>query len=176
MERLQKKPCLFCLFGVLVLLCLGPATASWGIAVTFSDGTFDNSNWSIDLVTVGPGGSITGTQVNSGGNPGDYRYVLLNLVPSGGISVVFGFHKPIGATFNPSVSGSITSISYSLDYKNFATSFAGQGFGLTISQNGKFYRPSSLASGTGAGWQNDTKTNLLSTDFGLVTFTGAGIG
>jgi len=104
MEGLQKNLRLFCLFGVSVLLCLGPATASWGLVDTFSDDTFDNSDWSIDIFTVGTGGTITGTQINSGGNPGDFRKVTNTLnAPSGSTTVVFGFHKLIGATFNPSI-------------------------------------------------------------------------
>lgn len=60
----------------LVLGTICAAAMNSASALTFFDGTFNDSDWTSSInISQGPFSSVsyTGTQVASGGNPGDYR-------------------------------------------------------------------------------------------------------
>jgi len=110
-------------------------------AISYFDGTFNNSDWSLTTFTNtgGAGSTTNGTQITVGGNPTDYRFInnLLNI--NGVNSLVLGVHLNVTATYDPSMQGAISSIDYSEDSKNFGTPGGGQGTGLAIMQGGNFY-------------------------------------
>src|SRR5579863_3400102 len=110
--------------------------------VTFSDGTFNNSDWQVSMVFQGyNGGSVTGSQVASGGNPGAYRSIDTSVNPIGGnpYSNVLGFNQWLPGTFDPATQGAVSSVDFSIDFLNINTFGNGQGFELALSQGGSLY-------------------------------------
>ncbi|MGD0768917.1 MAG: hypothetical protein ABSB42_12100 [Tepidisphaeraceae bacterium] len=157
------------LIGVLLSI-RGPAPAS----VTFSDGTFLNANWSATKVidtTDGQAATFSAGQVASGGNPGAYRQTTLNWYYDG---VYAGFSQGIwvaelddNAIYNPSVSGAISSLSFSMDGLLVGTNNeAGVGESLLAFQNGTYYLgPSSYFPMSPGAWVTDASSGLGSGAF-----------
>src|SRR5687768_1474317 len=84
--------------------------------VSFTDGTFLNSDWTVTDVALGNGGSQTGTQQLVGGNPGEFRLISssVNIADAAaGGSSIFSFHGRSGALFDPATQGAINTIDYS---------------------------------------------------------------
>jgi hypothetical protein len=109
-------------------LLLAPTSMS---ALTFSDGVFDPLDWS---ATVTGAGTASHQQVLTGGNGGSYLEVTNRPTPVA-TSTVAGFHLHSGFVYDPSVSGAIASIAWSVDVINLAL---GHAAGLAIAQGGSF--------------------------------------
>ena len=104
---------------------------------TFADGTFNDADWELTTITntSGKGGSTATTQVSTGGNPGSFRQVTVTVNASPGTyTSVAGFHRRIGASFNPLIQGAIQAIDYSEDAKSLS-SFQGTGPALRQGTN-----------------------------------------
>jgi hypothetical protein len=149
--------------GLVILLLARPAGAS---IITFSDNTFNPSDWSLTTQTKGAGGDASGVQESSGGNPGAYRQVTVDVLGSSD-SEVYAFNLKNSATVTPASTGAIISLTYSEDRKT-----TGQEFGPAIEQNGNLYYAYSGSGGT-SGWKSTTMTftpgaatNNLLTAFG----------
>lgn len=156
--------------GLLVLLLALPAGAS---IISFSDGTFTPSNWSLTTQTKGPGGDASTVQESSGGNPGNYRQVTVDVI-GGSDSEVFAFNLKSGATVSPASTGAIISLTYSEDRNT-----TGQEFGPAIEQGSNLYYAYAGSGGT-SGWKSTTmtftsgaQTNNLLTSFGTDTNSSA---
>jgi hypothetical protein len=149
--------------GLVILLLARPASAS---IITFSDNTFNPSDWSLTTQTKGAGGNVTAVQQSSGGNPGAYRQVTVNVIGSSD-SEVYAFNLKNTATVTPASTGAIISLTYS-EYRNTT----GQEFGPAIEQGSNLYYAYAGSGGT-SGWQSNTvtftpgaATNNLLTAFG----------
>jgi hypothetical protein len=149
--------------GLLILLLARPAGAS---IITFSDNTFNPSDWSLTTQTKGAGGNVTAVQQSSGGNPGAYRQVTVNVNGSSD-SEVYAFNLKNGAMVTPASTGAIISLSYSEDRNT-----TGQEYGPAIEQGSNLYYAYAGSGGT-SGWQSNTMTftpgaatNNLLTAFG----------
>lgn len=149
----------------------------------FSDGVFNNSDWTLTTVTnaAGVGSTAAAFQVLAGGNPNEYREirhqlsVISNPPPGGG--GIFTFHMNNNAFYTPSSQGAISYIDYSEDDINFLNQVGnGQGSGLAILQNGIFYRqqnPILVMPYAGfSSWTNNAAPGLVATDFAEVTPLG----
>jgi hypothetical protein len=145
---LVRKLTLPLCFGLLILLLARPAGAS---VMAFSDDTFTPSNWSLTTQTKGPGGDARVVQQSSGGDPGAYRQVTVDVVGSSD-SEVYAFNLMSSATVTPASSGAIISLTYSE-----ARDTTGQEFGPAIEQNGNLYYAYAGSGGT-SGWQSTTMT------------------
>jgi hypothetical protein len=133
--------------GLILLLAL-PAGAS---VIAFSDDTFTPSNWSLTTQTIGPGGDARAVQQLSGGDPGAYRQVTVDVVGSSD-SAVYAFNLKNGATVTPASSGAIISLLYTE-----ARNTTGQEFGPAIQQGSNLYYAYAGSGGT-SGWQSTTMT------------------
>jgi IPTL-CTERM motif len=159
------------------ILCIAGALLSWqslAHAVTVSDGTFADGDWTITSFSSGSGGNSTAEQIASGGNPGSYRLVTDGLTGGGVVSVVAGVSIYGPFTYTPSVSGTIGSIDYSEDAACTSGCFGqGQSTGPALLQNGNFYTLCSLVVITGPGttFVNHTLNGLTAADFGIVSLT-----
>jgi hypothetical protein len=126
--------------GALTVTALLAGRAS---AVTYFDGVFNNSDWSLTTITNagGAGSSVGAFQIPVGGNPNEYRIIRNNLNINGAGSLVLGVHMNNTAFYNPVTQGAVTSINYSEDSINFLNQAGsnGQGSGLAIVQNGNTY-------------------------------------
>jgi hypothetical protein len=147
---------------LLVLLLTRPAGAS---IITFSDNTFNPSDWSLTTQTKGPGGDARAVQQSSGGNPSAYRQVTVDVVGSSD-SEVYAFNLKNGATVSPASTGAIISLTYSEDRDT-----TGQEFGPAIQQGSNLYYAYAGSGGT-SGWQSTTMTFIpgAATDNLLTSF------
>jgi hypothetical protein len=157
----MKRAVLLC--GALVL-----GVADSVHAQVFSDDTFSDGDWQVHLVTLGIGGSVTGTQETAVGNPAPSRRVedVVN-AGSGGNRGAWGFHLRSGASYTPSAQGSISCIDFSLDFANLTACEIGgdgQAFGPCIRQGGELYAIYGLTL-TSTSWQTRLETGAQSSTF-----------
>ena len=157
--------------------------ASSAQGTTYFDGVFNNSDWSLTVVTnaTGTGSTAQGLQFLTGGNPNEYRRVRHQLVVSPpGNGFLFSFHLNNNAFYTPSTQGAISYIDYSEDSINFIPDTIvpgnGQGSGLLILQNSKYYRqqnPLLVMPYSGySTWTANAAPGLLAADFAEVTLAG----
>ncbi len=90
-----------------VLIGIGLVPCSAG--ALFLDGTFNLSDWSRVIETGS--GTVTPSQVATGGNPGDYMRV--DLTNFTGLLGAYQFRS--AATYDPASQGAIASVAWSLD-------------------------------------------------------------
>jgi hypothetical protein len=161
------------------LFCVGAALLSWqtmAAAVTVSDSTFVNTDWTITSFSSFNGGTSSAAQVASGGNPGPYRNVTDTLNNGGVPSVVLGVSIYSPFTYNPAVSGAISAVDYSEDAACISGCFgSGQSTGPALLQGGVIYvlGSSSVITGPGAAFVNHSLSGLTAADFGGVSLTGS---
>lgn len=144
------------------LLILGSLTVAvqFANALSYSDGTFADSDWAMVTFPSSPTGQFT-EQISAGGNPGAYKRVAtINN------NFTYNAHLREAFTYDPSSMGAISSIDWSIDYKNFFSFGLGQGYGLVLQQGGTIYRGNFFATGLGGGWQTTSESGLTSLVFG----------
>jgi uncharacterized protein (TIGR03437 family) len=153
------------------------AAASLCGGVTFTDGTFNLSDYSITTFKSDPTVGITVQQTQTGGNPGQAVQILYSFPASSGNTMV-GLARP-SFTYNPATQGAIQSIDFSVDKYStytgcdscFLTTHQAR---LLILQNGAYYIAVVNAPGTAGIYQKASATGLRASDFGLFDFkTGA---
>lgn len=146
-------------------------------AVTVSDGTFLDANWNLTQFLGGTGGSVTGGQVASGGNPGAFRNVTDTLT-GGGVGIVLGTSIYTPFTYSAGGSGAIATLNYTEDAACTGGCFGqGQSTGPALLQGGKYYilGSSSVITGPSAVWTTHALNGLTALDFGLVNVTASTI-
>ena len=118
----------------------------------------------------GAGGSALGLQSDTGGNPQEYREAVVTLEPGSKnlIAGVLGFHRHLEAVHDPSVSGEIQSISFSLDSKLIAPlGLVGHTVGPALRQNGLIYA-FVVGQISEENWTARAASELQARDFGRV--------
>jgi hypothetical protein len=159
---------------------LAAASSAASAVVSYFDGVFNNSDWTLNVFTnaTGVGSSSSGLQFLSGGNPNEYRRIRNQLIVSNpGNGAVIGFHMNVTAFYTPSSQGAITGINYSEDSINFVNQGGnGQGSGLAILQNGIYYRQQSpilvMPFATYSNWTSNAAAGLTAASFAEVTPSG----
>jgi len=157
-------------FAVLAAtLALLPTLASAALAqtTTFTDGTFLNADWSVTTEVLNLGGTVSASQIASGGSPGTYRRIINTLasaIGQGFSNTVFGFHARAGALYSPLVSGAIASIDYSESSIRLVNGV--QACGVALIQGGViYYGPGFLTPTTFNVWVVTSQTGLTATSF-----------
>lgn len=146
------------------LVCANAACAD----MAFFDGTFSNADWQVSSIFQGyNGGSVSGAQAGSGGNPGTYRIVntTVNGIGSHPYANVLGFQQRLGATYDPTVQGAISTVDFSIDFLNINTFGNGQQYEIALLQNGLLYGLLPHITQTVTGWQHDSSNGLTANDF-----------
>lgn len=134
-------------FAGVVLFRGGTPALAQVIAVT--DGTFNNTDWSLVVVNNTTAGTPTAGQVASGGNPGAYRSNSLMASGGGSVTTADAFSLRNGFSYTPATQGAITSWTFAVDHHSFAGS---QTIGLAVRQGGTLYRTAQLSSSPTMGW------------------------
>lgn len=132
--------------GVLAsVLWLGSASAA---SIVYTDSVFLDSDWELINATFGLGGTSSATQVSAGGFPGEYREITtsVNTAADSTSAAIWGFHRNIGATYDPSSQGAIYQIDYSEDALLISGFGEGQATGPALRQGGLIYFASALIS------------------------------
>ena len=138
------------------------------VAVTFSDSTFNNGDWTEQLGFVSPsatGVSFSTTQVGSGGNGGSFRQTTHNWTGPGGMNV---HHMNNAAVYDPGVSGAISSIDFSFDlnWLNAPGPTNAVSYRLLLLQDGIFYTTFVSELIQQNNWISFGQNGLLTSDFG----------
>ncbi len=119
--------------GAVVMACARAACAG----VVFQDGAMSNADWTIESVGVG---SATGSQIATG-NPGTARTTTITVGPGAGnaFRAMHKFGITQGTTYDPVISGAITSIEFSIDGRAPVGTGPGQVLALAIKQGTAVY-------------------------------------
>lgn len=164
----MKLPASGRIVGIALLFVAGvfPAAVR-ATTVVFQDGTFPNASWTVLIEGINGGGTGSGTQTASGGNPGAYRQTTNttnSAVGTGFSNSVFVFHRLAGAVHDPSTSGPITSIDYS--EASIRISGGAQACGLALRQGGViYYGPLFVNPTTLNVWATTTQPGLTAANF-----------
>jgi hypothetical protein len=124
-----------------LLLAATTGYAQHGPPAIFSDGTFDDANWSFVTFVRGNGGSVEAGQ-DAGGNPPPSRRIRItvsNSPPAPAFSAVLGAHFNALATWDPQARGPIATVDFLEDASLLQGFGDGQATGLAIRQNGMVY-------------------------------------
>lgn len=111
----------------------------------FTDGTFNNSDWTSSKIvdsTSGSSGAFSVDRVASGGNPGPFRRVThtfrIDYMEEGALVIA---HLRAGALYDPGTQGAISSISYSYDLRKPRPSDSHfTRYSPLLLQNGVYYK------------------------------------
>lgn len=133
------------------------------VAQTISDGTFNDLDWTLITASSGNGGSVSASQVATGGNPLKFRSVTDTVIAAGSIaSIVHGYHISPLLSHSFQDGGAINSLDFSFDFKTVAGTQVG--VGVLIKQSGNFFL-GGYTIVSGDAWQTRTVTNLHLGDF-----------
>jgi len=125
--------------GIIAAVAIAPAANA---SVTYSDGVFNPSDWN-ELNIFGPGNgggsNVAVSQIPVGGNPNQYRQIVITLDATLPGTSIFNLNINNNAFYNPATQGAVTFIDYSEDSIAFNDAGNVQGSGLLIIQNGALY-------------------------------------
>lgn len=105
---------------VLTSLAVAALTPVATADILFSDTEFPTAGWGVESVLIGGGGSVTNSQVLSGGNPGAFRRVDMTPGPTVG-DAIYTLHR-YGVTtatrYDPATQGAILTLDFHIDFRN----------------------------------------------------------
>lgn len=147
--------------------------ASFAFAdVTYSDGTFQNSNWGFETLTIGGGSSSANAGQSSGtGNPGFARRVSHVTVLGETLYTFNRFGTTVATRYEPATQGAILSLDWSIDARWDSGSFAGQGQAIMLgAKQGQtiFYADYDITGSNGA-WITNSGLGLTAASFAPLT-------
>ena len=142
-ETLFLRRCIALVAAAALTLFVNAAAQA---ALVFADDTFNDADWTEAVVVqTGNGGSVSGDQDGTNGNPLPSRRVVstVNAAPSATTtSSVGAFHQRLGFTYDPQSQGAVPWIEMTLDARQFDPPFsssAGQRVNAAIIQDGTVY-------------------------------------
>jgi hypothetical protein len=152
-------------------------------SVTYSDGTFDPSQWGNESILLGSGGSASFAQ-SLQGNPGPSREIDL-VVNEGGATVwaISRYGVDMATRYVPSTQGAITSINFSIDARFISGSVLGEGqqVKLMAKQGTRVFGAGLLFTDSDGLWRTLVADGLTAADFvaldglgGSVNFSSTG--
>lgn len=148
------------------------SSPAWA-AVVYSDGTFANSNWGFETVTLGAGGTSSGTQV-AGGNPGTARQLVNNVTIGGTVWGVNRFGTTNPTRYEPITMGAIQTVDFAIDFR-FVEGWGGAGHALVLcaKQGVRVYGAAYTTTGSTGAWGSYAVTGLTAADFSMLDGSAA---
>lgn len=150
-------------------------------AIDIADAEFAESDWNTVMVAVPPlpGSPFSATRVDSGGNPGAYRLLVVDLPLE--VRTVNLLNSTAAAVYDPSAQGAVYRIEFSLDCKNVAVARSPtyiQYWLPALEQNGRRFIVESTAAAScfSPGWYARSWPGLDATYFRLVDGPACGSG
>ncbi|MEO8431178.1 MAG: hypothetical protein ABI592_06675 [Acidobacteriota bacterium] len=139
------------------------------LAVTVSDTTFADANWTLTVFPAGTGGAVVAGQSTVGLDFIRSVSDTVNLGPS----LILGTHIYTPFTYNPASSGPITTISYSENAICLSGCFGqGQSTGIALLQGGNLYVSTVfLITGPSTSFHPVAASGLTAADFARVAVT-----
>jgi len=154
-------------FVLLTASCAFSIAPAFGATVVLQDGTFNNADWTVTTEILNLGGSASGTQTATGGNPGSYRRTTNTTNSAIGQSfsnTVFGYHRFSGGVYVPSTSGAILTVDFSV--ATMRITGGQQAFAIALRQNGViYYGPIFLNPVAFNSWATTTQPGLTAASF-----------
>jgi hypothetical protein len=149
---------------VLVFGFMSIAAGAHADSITFSDGTFNTADWALQTIVISGNSPtmVSATQQTTGGNPGDFRQIEHSFTGPTHFASISLYEV---STYNPSVSGAITSVNFSEDAISIESY---QSTGIVLQQGGNYYFDY-LIDVNNTVWQTLSKTGLVATDFKTTT-------
>src|SRR5260370_13645817 len=150
------------------------AAASLRGVVTFTDSTFNLSDYSIVTWKSSPSVSISVGQTQTGGNPGQALQILYSFPAGSGNSMV-GLPRP-SFTYNPATQGTIQSVDFSVEKYSTSTVCNACQLDTTntarvlVLQNGMYYMAVVPLPGAAGTYLKASAPGLRASDFGLFDF------
>jgi hypothetical protein len=139
--------------------------------VTFTDGTFDLSDYSITTFQSG-GGTINVSQTTTAGNPLPAMQVITTVSGTAGNFLGVGYFLNPSFAYNPGTQGAVTSIFFSEDINisvsGFGVFLASEGAASLILQNGNMYIGYLSAPVNAGAWETVDGT-ILQSNYDLIT-------
>ena len=136
-----------------------------------SDTEFNNADWALNI-TSNVGGTVTAGQVNSGGNPGNYRNVTNTGITDPATIFLAAVHLNPSFVYDPATQGAIDSIDWSIDFQNLSS---GQAVQLALEQGGVVaVADTFVTTSAPAGWNTHPHTGLTAADFPTLDFSATG--
>lgn len=134
--------------------------------VVFSDTEFTSSNWALENVTLGTGGTSSASQV-TGGNPGFARQLTTNVNASGGVVYALSrYGTSVATRYEPAVSGAITSVDFTIDYRFLSgDTVLGQSIGIGAKQGTVVYYAALGVTGITGAWGTQSSLGLTAASF-----------
>jgi len=151
-------------------ICAVPLAAHG--ASTFSDGTFNPSNWGFE--TIGSG-TVTFGQIAAGGNPGQYRQIDQVVNQNTGWFYSFSrYGTTMPTRYEPAVSGAIASVDFSIDSRTISV-LSGQvpGIGLGIKQGSLVFMQTAFFNGFANTWTTYSVNSLTPASFSCINGAGS---
>jgi len=143
--------------------------------VTYSDGTFQNSTWGFETVTLGGATSTANAAQSSGtGNPGFSRRVNHTTQVGETIYALHRFGVNTATRYEPALQGAILTLDWSIDARWASGSFGGDGQAIMLgAKQGMtiFFADYDITGFTGA-WVTNTAVGLTAASF--LPLTGSG--
>jgi hypothetical protein len=160
------------LFAILFSSLIGCIVSGMAAAnVTFSDSTFNLSDYSISKYQTG-GADITVSQTLAGGNPGAALQVDTH-IPATAVSAFYTTEYLVNNTFqyDPSLQGAIDSIEFTYDAYGAISRPASHAVAVVLTQGGNIYSYVNVISGPTLGGTFATAhaVGLKAEDFSLIT-------
>jgi hypothetical protein len=127
--------------SVAVALGLRLATVAAAGPYVFTDAVFNDPDWSHQFDVAPPASSGSAARFSDGfGNPDSYQRITHNLAGGGG-GAITSTHINTTATYDPAVSGAITTLDYSEEARVLSTEFStyGGSSGPALRQGGFVY-------------------------------------
>nr|WP_321403685.1 VPLPA-CTERM sorting domain-containing protein [uncultured Desulfobacter sp.] len=152
---------------LLILACIPLfSVAANAATVTFYEDTFDLSLYQ-SFIEQNEGASITINQLSSGGNPGEALSILTEVASGNPNHLSYEYILNTSFTFDPSITGTISEISYSMDrwIDVQGGNLASWGATLLLEQEGKYFKYRFSLSPSEQNWLNGGNSNLLATNF-----------
>ncbi|NER99067.1 MAG: hypothetical protein F6J86_35475 [Symploca sp. SIO1B1] len=149
-----------------ISLSLGLVKPLSATTIVFQDSDFPVIDWSeVELIDSGNNGSLLVNQVLSGGNPDTYRQGFHDWGPG----LINYAHLYTPQTYNPSVSGTISSLDFSYDFSVLEVTNPSNGAVATeflLEQDNVFYTNSFISQQVNPGiWTTNFGFGLVSDDF-----------
>ena len=135
--------------------------------VQFLDSAFNNTDWQLETVTSGKGGTVAVQQREAMGKVGSFREITntVDQASKGVNSNVLGLHWRVGATYAPQTQGAIAAIDYSEEAILINGFGEGQAAGLALRQNQQIYLPVSRLITPEPSWTRKELNALQAQDF-----------
>jgi len=150
--------------------CSATVTVPHGNASTFSDTTFNLSDYSVVRYQSDVTASVAVAQTASGGNPGSALEIQYSIPADPSFDSTLVFINP-SFTYNPVVQGPIQTVDASLDrYLKLSGPVTANTFRPAILQDGNYYEAVINGPLVGGVFNSIAQTGLRATDFGQFDF------